>query len=220
MPAIQLARLRQQTAALAEKLTQPGDYLRLLHDLFDFYADRTHRPGQAGTPPPLIAAYDVPMPLLRQIAVDFHAFAHDHPAAALRLSLTLWEEAALETRWLAAALLGRLPVEFAPYVLAQISEWAGEGVEDRLYTALVNLGFSRVRQEQPAALLDYARDQLAAPPLAQQRLGMGALRALAGQPGFENIPALLDTLFPFIHGRDEPASPASRPPARRKTSDR
>ena len=53
MPAIQLTRLRLQTAGLAESFANPQAFVRGLHDLLDYYADRTHRPGQSGAPAPL-----------------------------------------------------------------------------------------------------------------------------------------------------------------------
>lgn len=214
MPAIQLTRLRQKTALLAGQMTQPGAYKRLLHELLDFYADRARRPGQAGAPPPLIAAYHIPMPVLRQIAADYPPFSQKNPAAALQLSLALWEDAYLETRWLAAALLGSLPVEFTSYVLAQISEWAGAGIEDRLFTPLVSLGLARALQEQPAALLEFGREQLSSPRPPLQRLGLGALLLLAGQPAFQNLPAMYDLIFPFIHGRNEASAPVRQKSAK------
>jgi hypothetical protein len=61
MPAIQPARLRQQAALMVEHFDQPAAFVRSLHHLLEYYADRAHRPGQAGKPPALLAAYNVPL---------------------------------------------------------------------------------------------------------------------------------------------------------------
>ena len=52
MPAIQLARLKIQITELLTNFDRPVDFLRELHTLFGFYADRTRRPGQSGKPKP------------------------------------------------------------------------------------------------------------------------------------------------------------------------
>ena len=65
MPAIQPARLKQQAVLLAQQFDNPVAYVRSLHHLLDFYADRAHRPGQSGKPAPLTSAYRVHPPVLR-----------------------------------------------------------------------------------------------------------------------------------------------------------
>jgi len=60
MPAIHPARMKIQVARLGEKIRQPEVFVRELHNLLDFYADRTHRPGQFGEPPPLLAIIKPP----------------------------------------------------------------------------------------------------------------------------------------------------------------
>ena len=54
MPAIQLARLKIQVTELLKYFSVPKDFLRELHAMLDFYADRTRRSGQSGKPRPLI----------------------------------------------------------------------------------------------------------------------------------------------------------------------
>ena len=50
MPAIQPVRLKRQSALLVEQFNNPAAFIRSLHHLLEFYADRVHRPGQAGEP--------------------------------------------------------------------------------------------------------------------------------------------------------------------------
>ena len=50
MPAIQLARLKIQISELLRFFDSPPDFIRELHAIYEFYADRTKRPGQSGKP--------------------------------------------------------------------------------------------------------------------------------------------------------------------------
>ena len=109
MPAIQPARLRQLSAELVNAFGSPPAFVRELHGLLDFYADRTRRPGQAGAPPPLIHTYRTPAPVIRQVIQDLTPLVADDPQNALVLADALWEEENLECRLLGIEILGMIP---------------------------------------------------------------------------------------------------------------
>jgi hypothetical protein len=104
MPAIQLTHLRQKTAVLSEVIDNPDDTVQLIHGILDAYANRTQRPGQSGEPPPLIEAYFVPKPVLRQILIELKPCAASNPKAVLELCDAFWDEGYLEFQILAAHL--------------------------------------------------------------------------------------------------------------------
>ncbi len=198
MPAIQLARLRLQAAQLAENFDQPAVFVRALHELLKFYADRAHRPGQAGAPRPLITPYNVPKPVLRQVEHELILPAAAAPQAAAELVDALWAEPYLECRLLACYLLGLLPTDPPEPVMARGQAWASSGSEDRLLEAIVQRGLSRVRTMQPVRYLEFVLDWLSADSPALQQLGLMALQALAGSPTFDNMPAVFHAITPFI----------------------
>src|SRR3989304_215281 len=104
MPAIQLARLKIQSAQLSEDFVRPDKFVRGLRDLLELYADRTRRSGQFGEPAPLLPAFKVPAPVLRQVLKDLAPMATGDPQGGLALCEALWAEPFLEFRLLAAYL--------------------------------------------------------------------------------------------------------------------
>jgi hypothetical protein len=197
MPAINLARLRQQCALLVEQFDQPQAFLRTLHDLLEVNAERTLRPGQAGKHPPLIQTYNVPLPMLRQVTKELSSLAPDHAAQTLALSDALWAEPFLETRLLAASLLGQAPLESFEAVIIRVERWMKDTTEEQLISALIEQGLWRALREQPARLLEQVDLWLGKQDILQQRLGLRVLLRLAIDPDYENLPAILHSLMPF-----------------------
>lgn len=198
MPAIILARLRQQTATLAGQFGHTDVFLRGLQDLLELYADHTQRPGQAGTPPPLLRTYRVPAPVLRQINSELGPLAEEQPEQALRLVDALWELPILELRLLAAALLGQVPLTNPDLILETALSWCRSGVEERILTAVLNDGLKRLRLENPAWLIEHLQGWLTEGDLQTQQLGLRALRSFLETPGFTNLPVCYRMLTPYI----------------------
>jgi hypothetical protein len=198
MPAINLPRLKLQAAELAGLFDQPEFFLRSLNDLLDLYADRVHRFGQAGEPPPLIQAYNVPPPMLRQLALELNPFAAQDAVYTFALCDLLWAEPMLEPRLLAAMLLGQAPLTDAEAILERVGRWAQPIAEDRLINALVQHGLSRVSREQPQRLLEQSSEWLSSGDTGLERLGLRTLLLLVSDPAFDNLPAVLHQLMPFV----------------------
>lgn len=198
MPAIQLARLKIQTAELVTHFDDPTSFVRRLHDLLDFYADRTRKPGQAGEPPPLIKPYNVPRPILRQVRTDLAPYVAMDKESALVLCDTLWEEPYLEFRLLAIDLLGLIPTDFPDEILARIKSWAVPGTEDRLLNALVNEGLTQVRKGTPERYITQLEEWLTAEEYFSRRIGLKAVSITVSDRDFENLPRLFRLLAPLI----------------------
>ena len=207
MPAIQLPRLKIQVAKLAEQFADPVVFCRSLHDLLDFYADQAYRPGQSGNPPPLIAAYHVPPPVLREVIKELTPLTHRTPEAALALSDALWSEPYLEFRLLATSLLGLVSPHPLEPVLGRVRAWARPRTEARLTRDLINTGLTRIRREHPARYLQIAEAWIASPELFSQQLGLQALVPLLGLHEFQDIPLLIKMLTPLIRSAPSPLRP-------------
>jgi hypothetical protein len=207
MPAIQPARLRQQAALLAQSFDQPVVFVRSLHHLLEFYADRARRPGQTGKPSPLIAAYNVRSPVLSLLLQEWTPWVENNPSLALSLCDTLWRENYLEFRLLAASLLGRIPPDPLEPVLNRIEYWAKEPLEESLATALFVNGLSALRKVNPDRLIKLVEQWLSSENSKEIQFGMLALLPLVDDPEFENLPVFFRLIQPFC--RQTP--PALRP---------
>ena len=67
MPAIQLSRLRKQAENLPQFFNNPEKLTQEIIDLFEYYSDRTFRPGVVGRPIPIINSYKIATPVLQEI---------------------------------------------------------------------------------------------------------------------------------------------------------
>jgi hypothetical protein len=203
MPAIQPARLKIQAAQLAVLIDQPEAFVRELHRLLDFYADRTYRPGESGQRTILVQTYIVPAPVLRQIthevlsAADQHA-EHGSPSATLALSQVLWDQPYLEFRHLAAVLVGALrPAPPAP-VLARLDQWIQSAPEEYILLLVLEHATVRLRREAAAAYLGLIETWLHATDRRLRQAGLRALQVLADDQEFADLPALFRLFSPWV----------------------
>lgn len=197
MPAINPARLKAQTAQLVENFGQPQRFVQAFHDLLEFYADRTYRPGQSGEPPPLLASYHVPAPVIRLALRAITPLAEQDALGAYALADTLWAEPNFEFRLVAAGLLGKIPAEPYEPLLERVKSWTNACHEERLLTTLVTSGLSRLMLENPRAYLEVMRAWLEDEEAHQKQLGLRAMLALLEDSNFENIPLLFRLLAPL-----------------------
>lgn len=198
MPAVQPARLRQQAALLSQHFDDPPAFVRGLHHLLDFYADRTHRPGQSGAPPSLVEAYNVPAPVMRLLLQIFQPLVEEKPAQAIRLGDTLWKQPYLEFRQLAAGILGSLPAEPPEPVLNRIQLWAENAEDQRIVDLLLDTGAGQIRRRSPEVLVNFLEVWLSDPAETRQGLGLRTLRFLVSEQAYENLPVFFRLLQPLV----------------------
>lgn len=188
MPAIHPGRLKDSSSKLLGYSGQPEDFKRELHRMLSFYADRTYRPGQSGEPSPLLEAYKVRRPVLRQITIDLSSFGKSDPESALLLCDSLWEEPYLEFRLLAASLLGAISACPADQILARIKRWTTNEMDPQVIDIIFSNALAGIRSTDSESILDMVEEFLTDPDLQQQGLGIRGLVSLVKDPGFENIP--------------------------------
>lgn len=207
MPAIQPARLKIQAAQLAERFIDPDRFTSGLREILYFYADRAYRPGKAGDPPPLLEAYNVPTPVLRQISKEIAGPISTNRAAALALSDALWSEPVLEFRLLAAFTLGQISVQPLEDILGRVNAWAKPSTERRLIRALIDDGLVSVRTALPEEYLNQVELWLSADQSFYRQLGLQALTPLLSMAEFENLPLVMRLITPLVRA----APPGLRP---------
>lgn len=204
MPAIQPARLKLQTAELLDKAADPQVFTRAALALLEQYSDRTYRPGQVGEEPPLLPAFFVPKPVLREILKELRSFAVAHRDAALHLADALWAQPYFESHYLAACLLGLIPPNPPEVILKRVEAWTKPPTEIRLVEILAMDGLARVRTELPDDHLLAIKTWLASRDIALCRLGLKCLLSVVSSPSFEDLPSIFKLLTPPM--REAPAA--------------
>jgi hypothetical protein len=205
MPAIDLARLKTQAAQLSEKFTQPETFVHDLNELLDFYTNRTIRSEQIARRLSL-RTFRAPKPVMRQVEMELKPLAESHPIEAVALTAALWKARSLESRLLAASLLGMIPPAQAMPALTRLPEWLHQSSDEVIRQALLTGALTRLRKENPDALFILIEDWLKSPRPSLQIWGLRALIPLFNEPGFENLPAVFRILRPAV----ESAGPSTQ----------
>jgi hypothetical protein len=202
MPAIDLARLKKQTAQLADVFNEPAMFLRELREILEFYVNRSLR-SQSVAPSSVLPTYRTPVAVLRQIEKEIGPVAEKQPILALELADALWDEGWLETKLIAAFLLGRIPPQ-EERLLARLTAWTQAVRDPEVRAALLTTSLTRLRTETPDLFLVLVREWLHP---ARQRMwsnGVQALVPLISSSSFDNLPPVFEIVEPIIR-----ASPAT-----------
>jgi hypothetical protein len=190
LPAVQLARLNQQIDVLVWQFTRPSDFLIKLHDLFDLYADRVYRAGQAVPPTSMVPAYHIPQLILRQMEIALRGPCKQHPAAALALVDALWTETMLEPRLLAATLLGHIPLTPPEPILDRLRLYAQPGTDSLILASLLEDGGRSLRQELSARWIELIEDWANETLPQRQSIALKAIVVTTQDENFVNLPPL------------------------------
>lgn len=198
MPAIQLARLKQQAVLISGSFDRPEAFVSGFLAVLNFYADRTFRPGQTGAPSTLLPAYNVPKPVLRQVQGELAPLVNANPDRALELADLLWTKEVLECKLLAAALLNDLPLERAEDVIARAQKWLPDQVEPRLVEAFFEQSLIRICNKLPELFMEMTEKWMSSLRLEDKKLALRALRALVDDETFINLPYVFRQITPLV----------------------
>jgi hypothetical protein len=191
MPAIDLARLRKQANRLADFFFLPDDFLKLLRETLNFYVNRTLRRSQNVAPGSNLPTYRTPPEILRQIENALGPLAKENPHYALELADLLWDEGYLETRLLAAFLLGRLPPQ-EERLLARLTAWTQQVRDANVRSALLTTSLTRMRTETPEQFLLLIGEWLHPGRQRTWSNGLQALLPMIQDPDYENLPPIFE----------------------------
>ncbi len=121
-----------------------------------------------------------------------------NPRKAVDLIKALWKADSLESRLLAAYLLGNIPSDQAIPTLTLLPDWLNQSTDKEIRTALLTNALARLRREKPEAFFIMLEGWLESPQPAMQVWGLQALIPLLQDPHFENLPAVFRILRPAI----------------------
>jgi hypothetical protein len=197
MPAIDLARLRKQANRLADFFFLPDEFLKHLREMLEFYVNHTLRTKENVAPGSNLKTYRTPPAVITQIENEIRAVAEANPEFALELADKLWDEGALETRLLAAFLLGRIPPQ-EERLLPRLSAWTQQVRDPDVRSALLSTSLTRMRKETPDQFLVLVREYLHPARMRAWSNGMQALLPMIADTSYTNLPVILDMVEPII----------------------
>ncbi len=197
MPAIDLARLRKQANRLADFFFLPDEFMKHLREMLEFYVNHTLRTVENVAPGSNLKTYRTPTAVITQIENELRAAAEANPEFALELADALWDEGALETRLLAAYLLGRIPPH-EERLLPRLTVWSRQVRDPHVRSALLSTSLTRMRKETPEQFLNLVREYLHPARTASWSNGMQALLPMIADTSYANLPPILDIVEPII----------------------
>lgn len=197
MPAIDLARLRKQANRLADFFFLPDEFMKHLREILDFYVNYTLRTKENVAPGSNLKTYRTPPAVLTHIENELRAVAEANPHFALELADVLWDEGALETRLLAAFLLGRIPPQ-EERLLPRLTAWTQQIRDPEVRSALLSTSLTRMRKETPNQFLILVREYLHPERTRTWSNGIQALLPMIADTSFTNLPPILDLVEPII----------------------
>ncbi len=197
MPAIDLARLRKQAARLADFFFIPDEFITHLHEMLDFYVNRTVRKPQAVAPGKNLQTYRTPSVIVKQIEHELRRPANENPDAALELADRLWDEEYLETRMLAAFLLGHIPPK-EDRLLTRLTAWTQQMNDANLRAELLDTSLARMRKEAPDMFIELIGEWLQPGRSRFWPNGIQAVISAVSDPAFVNLPPVLTLLEPIV----------------------
>lgn len=197
MPAIDLARLRKQANRLADFFFLPDEFMKHLHQMLDSYVNYTLRTKENAAPGSNLKTYRTPPAVLTHIENELRQVAEENPHFALELADLLWDEGALETRLLAAFLLGRIPPQ-EERLLPRLTAWTQQVRDPSVRSALLSTSLTRMRKESPEHFLTLIREYLHPARKRTWSNGIQALLPMIADTNYTNLPPILDVVEPII----------------------
>ncbi|NQS90993.1 MAG: DNA alkylation repair protein, partial [Chloroflexi bacterium] len=191
MTAINPARLKIQSSALAEKFSDPGGFVTGLHDLLGFYASRIRQTSLSRTNLTL-QVYQVPVPVLRAMENELDQNLNSYPSQGLELVDALWKEEWVEFRQLAINLLGKLPPDHPEQIFDHILNWLGSRTAEDVSRSIMDQGLERLRSEKPTLVLNFFEKMVSKGGKGEQQAVLFGLMPFVDNPAFDNLPIVYD----------------------------
>lgn len=197
MPAINLPRLRIQSAALMEKYGDPDGFLRELHNLFDSYTDRLLRSRAIVSPVSILPSYRIPPAVMRHVELELSGKVQADPDHALSLADKLWEDGYLESRLLAAFLLGRI-LPHGDAFMDRLTTWVADTRDPALSNSLLSTSLARLRAEATEDFLKLVGNWARPSHKKMWSSAINALLPLLRDKNFHNLPAIFKIVQPIL----------------------
>ena len=112
--------LRQASAALVGKLSQPEAFVAGLHRLLEAHADEKAAANRRRIIPEMGTTFGTPLPVLRVIAAEIARQGTKEPHSVLPLLKTLWDNGSFEERQIVGKVMERMAKKYPAECLALV----------------------------------------------------------------------------------------------------
>ena len=198
MPAVNPTRLRFQIQGVIAFFDSPVQFHQKLVGLFSLYANYALRYGESASTRPLILAYSLPHPVLRQLKLDLQPRIEANPTAALGIADELWQDDYYEVKHTAIWIIGVVPSEDAQPILDRLQLWLQPGEDQVIKKELVSIGTRSLQAAFPEAWETFIMRLLSSEAPEMTALGIQTLAEGSKSPTFKNLPAIFRLASPFI----------------------
>jgi hypothetical protein len=191
MPAVQLDKLRLESANLVGKFSQPDLFGYELHEMLDYYSDRTFRTSPTILPGKLFTSYHVPDRIIWQIERDLETQINNYTqSVGLDCARLLWQGETIEEKRLAVFILGKINPSPPKPILATIQGWYHPDLDPVLRKYLVSDGLSAIRRQQFDLWLTLILGWIESDDIRQTAQAFQALTGLLSEEGDRHFPAI------------------------------
>jgi hypothetical protein len=135
---------------------------------------------------------------MKRLLRELSPFLHQNPQQALTLADALWAEEWLETRQLAASILGQLSLPSPEPILERVRSWGKDCREEILQKALFDQALSSLRVHHQGDILPLVTDLLESDQKEVVQGGLRALPPLIRDDNFQNLPAVFRILSELL----------------------
>jgi hypothetical protein len=191
MPAVQMEKLRLESANLAGKFAQPDLFRYEFLELMDRYSDRTFRSSQVTLPGKLLASFHVPDRVMWQIKNDLEPQVRIHTQSiALDCCQLLWNGDTIEEKQLAIAILGVISSNPPGPIIDLVLRFYHPEMDPYLGNKLVADGLTDIRRNHFDLWLDLIQNWIASDDVRQTAQAYQALTGLLKEEGDRHLPAV------------------------------
>lgn len=204
MPAVDLVRLRSQINELVGLINEPKSFLYKYHDFLELYTSWTHKYGQETPSKPMTKSYKVPQQIIKEIENKLVDQIKTSPQITLDLADELWQDEILESKYLAAFILGQTKLDYSDQIKKRILSWAEPGLDNAALEILFQKATLTLEKERPEEWQELVLGFLNDYDPKMQILGLRAIANVIDNPQFNNIPSLFKIIRPFLQDPRDP----------------
>ncbi|MCJ7695362.1 MAG: DNA alkylation repair protein [Anaerolineaceae bacterium] len=203
MPSINISKLRFQISELVDHFSDPVHFCKSFYEVLDHYSRRSLRPGDESIAKTFMPTFNCPDQVIKQIVLGLQVSIKMEPDSALDIVDILWQDKYLESRELAAKVLGNLPIEFTGKIMDRIILWAKPNLDKAALELLFSEATHCILRENSKLLEDAVVQMLDKKDIEWQSLGLEALVIMIKNPDYNRVPSLFKLISPFILETDD-----------------